>query len=183
MKVAGMADAPPPAGDFAAEVYRYTGGTPKLMNIICDRAMSLAETDNVDFLSSRGIRNAAVDLKWTDFTSNDDSMNPAGESVPEPRAVCFQIEIHRAGMFVSRLPLRRGRSVVGRDAEADICLPSKFVSRQHCRFVVTDEACFVEDLSSTNGIQVNGIRTRVHEIRPGDVVTVGDHQINCAHGP
>jgi pSer/pThr/pTyr-binding forkhead associated (FHA) protein len=73
--------------------------------------------------------------------------------------------------------------VVGRAQEADICLPSMFVSRQHCRFVATDKACFVEDLSSTNGILVNGRRHHASKLKPGDVVTVGDHQIECTLNP
>jgi general secretion pathway protein A len=182
LKVAGFADAQLPSSDLAEEVFRYTGGTPKRMNILCDRAMALSDSHAGDALSARGIRDAAVDLQWVEFVAKDDSQAAADDAASKPRALDFELEIRHDGRFISRLPLRRGRSVVGRDDEADICLPSKFISRQHCRFVATDESCFVEDLSSTNGILVNGRRSNVHELRPGDVVTVGDHQIVCNLG-
>ena len=52
--------------------------------------------------------------------------------------------------------LRAGLNVVGREA-ADVLLPDKTVSRQHARLELSDEgAVTVEDLSSTNGTQVNG---------------------------
>jgi general secretion pathway protein A len=183
MNVAGLADAQSPPDDLAKEIFRYTGGTPKLMNILCDRAMALAETHSGEALSARGIRDAAVGLQWTEFVAKDDSQATAADVAPGSHAPDFELEIRQGGKIVSRLPLRRGRSVVGRDEAADICLPSKFVSRQHCRFVATDEACFVEDLSSTNGILVNGRRKQVHALQPGDVVRVGDHQIVCTLSP
>jgi type II secretory pathway predicted ATPase ExeA len=183
VKVAGLADAQLPPEDVAAEVFRYTGGTPKLMNIICDRAMALAKSHIGEALSAGGIRDAAAAMQWIEFVSKDDSQATAEDVAPESHALDFELEIRRDGRLVSRLPLRRGRSVVGRAQEADICLPSMFVSRQHCRFVATDKACFVEDLSSTNGILVNGRRHHASKLKPGDVVTVGDHQIECTLNP
>ncbi len=51
--------------------------------------------------------------------------------------------------------LRPGVNMVGRES-ADVLLPDKTISRQHARLEVGDDgAVTVEDLSSTNGTQVN----------------------------
>jgi DNA-binding winged helix-turn-helix (wHTH) protein len=50
-----------------------------------------------------------------------------------------------------RFPLFSGSYVVGRDADADICLSSTTVSRRHARLVVSDEQMTLEDFGSKNG--------------------------------
>jgi len=48
--------------------------------------------------------------------------------------------------------------IVGRDQFCDIVLRTHTVSRQHARFVRSDDGYYVEDLSSLNGTYVNGRR-------------------------
>ena len=63
---------------------------------------------------------------------------------------------------------------VGRTARADFILEADLVSRLHCRLTAKSaEQLFIEDLGSTNGIQVNGQRVDRATLRAGDVVTIG----------
>ncbi|MEZ5318974.1 MAG: FHA domain-containing protein [Vicinamibacterales bacterium] len=63
---------------------------------------------------------------------------------------------------------------IGRTARADFILEAPLVSRVHCRLVAdrTDQLA-VEDLDSTNGIQVNGEKVSRSMLKTGDVLTVG----------
>ena len=63
--------------------------------------------------------------------------------------------------------------VVGRAAGCNLILDDPVVSRQHARFYVEDEYCFVEDMGSRNGIRVNGRRVTKHILRSGDEVDLG----------
>lgn len=62
------------------------------------------------------------------------------------------------GQAGRRIVLDRLPAVIGRDADADIVLPSKLVSRRHARLSLAQDQLFIEDLGSRNGVLVNGER-------------------------
>ena len=65
---------------------------------------------------------------------------------------------------------------VGRGGNNDIPLPEdEYASSRHARFEPRRDGVYVEDIGSTNGTFVNGIRlTRDRRLIPGDVVRVGE---------
>jgi hypothetical protein len=65
---------------------------------------------------------------------------------------------------------------VGRGRNNDIPLPQDdYASSRHARFEPRRDGVYVEDIGSTNGTFVNGIRlTRDRRLIPGDVVRVGE---------
>jgi hypothetical protein len=93
------------------------------------------------------------------------------------------------GLIVQRGPragmtyvLPTGNTTVGRHPESDIFLNDVTVSRQHCRFVVSDEGLTVEDSGSTNGTYVNDVRVDKVRLQAGDEVLVGRFHFIVAHG-
>ncbi|MEP7312174.1 MAG: AAA family ATPase [Pseudomonadota bacterium] len=81
------------------------------------------------------------------------------------------------GQTIGELPLRAGRTVVGRTADNDLQIDSRFVSRHHCQIVITRNSCVIEDLNSTNGIVIKSKRVRHHNLNDGDVVIIGKHEL------
>ena len=75
------------------------------------------------------------------------------------------------------LPLRMGRTIIGRTPDNDLQIDSRFVSRHHCQIVTKADGCVVEDLNSTNGIVVKAKRVRRHSLNDGDVITIGKHDL------
>jgi hypothetical protein len=65
---------------------------------------------------------------------------------------------------------------VGRGNNNDVPLPEdEFASGRHARFEPRRDGIYVEDIGSTNGTFVNGIRlTRERKLTPGDVVRIGE---------
>ena len=65
---------------------------------------------------------------------------------------------------------------VGRGLTNDLSLAvDEFASTRHARFEPRRDGVFVEDIGSTNGTFVNGIRvTRERKLVPGDVVRIGE---------
>jgi two-component system, cell cycle response regulator len=91
--------------------------------------------------------------------------------VPAPdRPVLLRREGLDAGAVYS---LRHGCLVVGRDPEANLPIRDPGVSRVHARIFAREGALYVEDLGSTNGTQLNGVRVGRSEIRDGDVIELG----------
>ncbi|HYX85224.1 MAG TPA: FHA domain-containing protein [Gaiellales bacterium] len=78
-----------------------------------------------------------------------------------------------------------GRDLLaGREEALDIPLGADgYASARHARFARGQEGDVVEDLRSTNGTFVNGDRvTGARRLRPGDVVTIGQTQLEYQAG-
>ena len=67
--------------------------------------------------------------------------------------------------------------LVGRSSACDLVFESREVSRRHAYFYVTEGACCVKDLSSRNGMFVNGERARERQLRDGDIADVGPNRL------
>jgi chromosome segregation ATPase len=65
------------------------------------------------------------------------------------------------------------RTTIGRIPANDLCIDADFISRHHAVVLVTDTSTVVEDLNSTNGVFVNEVRVMRHELREGDLLTIG----------
>ena len=65
---------------------------------------------------------------------------------------------------------------VGRGTNNDVPIAAdEYASGRHARFEPRRDGVYVEDIGSTNGTFVNGIRlTRERKLAPGDVVRVGE---------
>jgi hypothetical protein len=65
---------------------------------------------------------------------------------------------------------------VGRGNNNDVTLTDdEYASTRHARFEPRRDGVWVEDIGSTNGTFVNGIRlTRERKLAPGDIVRIGE---------
>ena len=69
-----------------------------------------------------------------------------------------------------KFPLMGDCTVLGRQYDATICLTGKAISRQHAQIVLRDSQFLLEDLDSSNGTFLNGIR-----LKPRAPVPISDH--------
>jgi pSer/pThr/pTyr-binding forkhead associated (FHA) protein len=73
------------------------------------------------------------------------------------------------------IPLDKAEFLIGRDLVNDIVISDADVSRKHARLVQQGESWLLEDLASTNGCFVNGVRlTAPQLLKPGDRVRLGE---------
>lgn len=70
--------------------------------------------------------------------------------------------------------LREGSNVVGRSNSCAICIPTAGISKEHTNIIVQGKTVFVQDLKSTNGTFVNGVRISKIQIKKGDKLTLFD---------
>jgi pSer/pThr/pTyr-binding forkhead associated (FHA) protein len=77
------------------------------------------------------------------------------------------------------IELGSGSLLIGRLPECDIPLQDNLVSRMHARLSVQDGAVVLEDLHSSNGVYVNGLRIAHNAIlREGDRILIGTVEIS-----
>ncbi len=73
--------------------------------------------------------------------------------------------------------------ILGRDESADFRIPLSTVSRQHIRITETDGVHFIEDLGSTHGTMLNGIKLRAHDkaiLNDAAIIEVTRAKITCS---
>jgi diguanylate cyclase (GGDEF)-like protein len=78
------------------------------------------------------------------------------------------------GAVVKKIPLVTGSLVIGRSDDADVVISSKDVSRRHARVTCDGSTVWIEDMDSTNGTLVNGVKIKKTELHLEDEVGIGD---------
>ena len=83
------------------------------------------------------------------------------------------------------IPLDKAVLFFGRHPDCDVRLTgSAKVSRRHCCIAQVNDRWVVRDLGSMNGVTVNGMRVkREVDLKPGDVLSVGDVDFAILEGP
>lgn len=85
-----------------------------------------------------------------------------------------------------KFSLHADHTILGRQEDATICLTGKAISRQHAQISQREAAYFVEDLGSSNGTYVNGIRIRPRAPVPftdHDSLQIGPYMFGLRHAP
>jgi len=104
---------------------------------------------------------------------------PVVESAPPPS------EYHCLEVIEGELPedliaVESSSAKIGRSAPADIVVPHRSISREHCMIGIASDELLVTDLNSTNGTYVDDVRiTRATILPVGSVLRLG--QISLRH--
>ncbi|MCX8032684.1 MAG: DUF3662 and FHA domain-containing protein [Thermoleophilia bacterium] len=124
-------------------------------------------------------------LGYFGIQAHDDE--PASlRSQPEATAILSRTEAERLGLAQQLIVIRadgreqrfsKSRVLIGRSREADFRLDDPEVSRKHALVFWSEGEIVIKDLESTNGTMVNGRLVSSATVRPGDVVTIGDHRL------
>jgi FHA domain len=69
---------------------------------------------------------------------------------------------------------RSSETVIGRDASNAAAVDDRQVSRHHARIICADGDFWIEDLNSTNGTRVNGVKVEKQKLADNDQIGVGD---------
>jgi general secretion pathway protein A len=168
------------APDAFAEIFRYTGGVPRLINTLCDTAMMAAYVADRDTVGRAQVISAVQELRWPEYTARTragELPSSALTGAPGASQPIARLLVATDGRTVQEIPLHVGRLIVGRTPDNDVQIDSRFVSRHHCQIITSTHSCVVEDLNSTNGIFVKSNRVRRHYLNDGDVVTIGKHEL------
>ena len=185
LDIAGAGDREIFAEDTFAQIFRFTGGVPRLVNTLCDTAMMAAYTADRGIVAMADIDSAVGELQWVEFSARTQQQLRAVTELALPRMrgadpalpPLGRLLVATDGRTVQEIPLTQGRVIVGRTADNDLQIDSRFVSRHHCQITTSANSCVIEDLNSTNGIYVKSRRVRRHYLNDGDVVLVGKHEL------
>ena len=88
------------------------------------------------------------------------------------------LQIHYIDLGVPRVTDLKGDLAVGRTEGNDLVLNHPSVSRKHAKFEARNNAWWIIDLKSTNGVKVNGNLITEAQVNPGDKVLIGSVQLD-----
>jgi hypothetical protein len=70
------------------------------------------------------------------------------------------------------------KTLIGRSKEADVQIDDAAASRRHAELRQEGTAYWIVDLDSTNGLEVNGLRSKRAKLDHGDKITIGSTEIS-----
>ena len=73
--------------------------------------------------------------------------------------------------------LTQVETLIGRAPECDIVIGQDRVSRRHAVVIVDGALVTIKDLTSQNGVFVNGVKTSSHDLVNGDEIMIGECKI------
>ena len=159
-------------------VFRYAGGVPRLVNILCDTAMLCAFTEERTAVDQRLVLAAAEELQWVEFAERMREHERSFETTgPFGDQSVGKLEVLFKDQFLMDFTLPVGRAIIGRTPDNDLQIRSKFVSRHHAQVVSDRAQSVVEDLNSTNGVFIKSKRVKRQELVDGDVIQLGEHKL------
>ena len=81
------------------------------------------------------------------------------------------------GQDVQEFVLDNGSITIGRTAQNDIVIDNIAVSSLHATVHNTENGAVLEDMNSTNGTFVNDNKVHHYNLKNGDIIGIGKHQI------
>ncbi len=181
LAVAGREEPDLFAEDCYNVIYRFSGGVPRLINTLCDTALLCAFADEKTQVEADDIVAAAAELSWKEHESNtgvyDQLRHREVSRPPDFDSHITQIEVRSNGEVVDVLSFPLGRVIVGRSADNEIYIKSRFVSRHHAQLISDESGCVIEDLNSTNGVYLHEKLIKKYRLRDGDAISLGVHEL------
>jgi DNA-binding NtrC family response regulator len=89
----------------------------------------------------------------------------------------LHLRVNPGGDDERELQFDQNTITIGSKDDNEIVLEDGTVSRKHCRIVQADDTYVAEDLDSTNGTYINGVRIKRAYLEPGSVLAVGNTRI------
>jgi type II secretory pathway predicted ATPase ExeA len=181
LKVAGAGDRTifePAACDI---VFRYTGGVPRLVNVLCDTAMLCAFAEERTVVDDTLVKAAVEELQWVEFSERLRVQNRHADSTGRFSAATEltlgRLEILYRDQLVAEHRFGTGKTIIGRTPDNDVQIQSRFISRHHAQVVSDETQSVLEDLNSTNGVFIRAQRVKHQVLTDGDIIQLGEHKL------
>jgi type II secretory pathway predicted ATPase ExeA len=153
-------------------IHRHTGGVPRLINLLCDTALTACLVESQPRVTPGIVEDVVRELKWSGRESG-------GQRAARANAqdACAWLQIIHRGHWVADVALLEDRNVIGRDVDCQVVIDDKFFSRYHAAINREEGGWVLRDLNSTNGTSVRGKAVGTWRLTEGDVIEIGKHRL------
>ncbi len=169
-------------GAMAAYLHRYTGGVPRLINVLCDMALVGAYAENNTEVSQAHLEAAVQQLGWVPYAERPSRYTRGApqrpHSTPEPsRSAWAKLLLSQGNEQLGEYHLDGVEVHIGRSAGNEIRIRDIRVSRRHARILMNETGVWLKDQGSRNGTFVNGRPIDSRRLKNGDVIGIGKVQL------
>lgn len=81
------------------------------------------------------------------------------------------------GNLLGEYPLDKPLLRIGRHRDNDIAIDNLMISSEHAQIMTIGQNALLQDLNSTNGTMINGVRVKQHVLQHGDIIMLGHYQL------
>ncbi|HEY3516910.1 MAG TPA: AAA family ATPase [Gammaproteobacteria bacterium] len=161
-------------------VFRYAGGVPRLVNVLCDTALLCAFAEERTVVDEGLIKAAVDELQWVEYSerlrAHARGTDATGRFANADRPMA-RLEVLHRDQLIGEYRIRPGKLIIGRTADNDVQIQSRFISRHHAQVVSDQSHSVVEDLNSTNGVFIRSQRVKHQTLADGDIIQIGEHKL------
>jgi len=151
-------------------IYQYTGGIPRLINILCDTALISAFVDSKSKITVKMIEEVIMELQWTPYCDRTHKQLNNAE-LHQLDHVPPKLIISRSGsQEKEEFKLDKEFVALGRMPGNDVLINDKAVSGHHAKIITTQGKSYIVDLESKNGTYVNNKRVERCRLKNGDTI-------------
>jgi general secretion pathway protein A len=161
-------------------VFRYTGGVPRLVNILCDTAMLCAFAEEHTLIDERLVKAAVEELQWVEYSERLREIERGTDHTgrfPNASGPMARLEVLYRDQLVGEYRIGAGKTIIGRTPDNDVQIQSRFISRHHAQVVSDQTHSVLEDLNSTNGVFIRSQRVKHQALQDGDIIQIGEHKL------
>lgn len=161
--------------DVFSVIETYTGGRPRLINVLTDHILTYAYMEEIKEISTRTVDKAIEDLQWLPFGvqyGSEPSRNP--EIFKQERRHSYKLIIRINNRVQGEYFIHKKRINIGRHRDNDLRIDDPLISRQHAQILQQGRTIYLRDLNSTNGTFVNNKRVDIAALEEGTVVKLGN---------
>jgi general secretion pathway protein A len=158
-------------------IYLYTGGRPRLINVLCDHALTCAYASDQKTFNKELIQTAIEELHWSPYAQALDEITSSKQGSDSRENNSAYFLVYKKKHLVGRFPLNKERMHIGRETDNDIVLSAPGVSRHHAHVIIMNTDIYIRDLDSKNGTYAGTERIELQPLHHGDVVTISEFQL------
>ena len=163
--------------DAVKDIHRLTQGIPRLINTLCDTALTACMVENLPRVTLDVIDEVVNELRWQWFEEREEhGKDPTGSNIVaaiKGRTPRVMLMVYKSGQFLEQVQAAQFPFVIGRSNANDLVVIDKEVSRRHALIDCIGGIYVVEDLNSKNGILINRKQRPRALLRSGDVISFG----------
>ncbi len=157
-------------------VFEATLGTPRLINTLCDTAMTATAIRDNERVTEECVQEVLQELGWevNQITAFDNNIS---DSEKAPSLLVYHNE--HLGELMCQVTCQPPFVLIGRCPSNHLQIDDKCISRRHALVSFEDGEFRVEDLGSTNGTFHNSSRcnTRSYPLKNGDQISMGHYVV------
>lgn len=159
-------------GEVIPLIYSYTGGRPRLINVLCDHALTCAFVDKKKSITKDILESAINELSWIPFGKSIEKTLPKRVQHSNEGDMVAKLVIRKGTELIGEFPISSKTINIGRSRDNDIILNDSRISRVHAQISNSNNEIYIRDMHSQNGTFLDLKQVDFAALKDGNEITI-----------